>query len=398
MAITSEEFSASADAPTSGEVLGPRALNRALLARQFLLRREKRSVLETIEHLVGMQAQVPGNPYIALWSRVDGFQPEELSHLIVERRAVRTTVMRTTLHLVSAGDCLTLRPLMQDVMVRTLVNTAWARNIEGVETASLITAGRTLLEEQTRTRAELGARLRERWPDRDAASLAWAVSYLVPVIQVPPRGLWGKSGQARLTTVESWLGRPQDADPSPDKMVLHYLAAFGPSATADIRSWSGLTGVREIIERLRPRLVTFRDERGRELFDLPDAPRPDPETPAPPRFLPEYDNILLSHDDRGRILRENQGLPMPAGRGGELGSLLVDGFLGGMWRINRGRGKATLVVEAGGSWTKADQTAVAEEGARLLAFMGADVRDRDVQFRRRIYDGEDRQVQSAGRG
>ena len=164
-------------------------------------------------------------------------------------------------------------------------------------------------------------------------------------------------------------------------MVLRYLAAFGPAATADIRSWSGLTGVREIIERLRPRLVTFRDERGRELFDLPDAPRPDPETPASPRFLPEYDNILLSHDDRGRIMRDNQGLPMPAGRGGELGSLLVDGFLGGMWRINRDRGKATLVIEAGGSWTKADRMAIAEEGARLLAFMGADVQDHDVQFR-----------------
>jgi hypothetical protein len=235
MAHTSEQFSAATGIPTSGEVLGPRALNRALLARQLLLQREKRLVLETIEHLVGMQAQVPGNPYVALWSRLDGFQPEELSHLIVERRAVRTTVMRTTIHLVSADDCLTLRPLMQSVMVRTLANTAWARNIEGVETASLIAAGQTLLEEQPHTRAELGTRLKERWPDRDAASLAWAVSYLVPVVQVPPRGLWGKSGQARLTTVESWLGRPLDADPSSDEMVLRYLAAFGPAGTADIR-------------------------------------------------------------------------------------------------------------------------------------------------------------------
>jgi hypothetical protein len=261
MAHTSEQFSAATGIPTSGEVLGPRMLNRALLARQLLLRREKRLVLETIEHLVGMQAQVPSNPYVALWSRLDGFQPEQLSQLIAERRAVRTTVMRTTIHLVSADACLTLRPLMQSVMVRTLANTPWARNIEGVETASLIAAGRTLLEEQPCTRAEPGTRLKERWPDRDAASLAWAVSYLVPVVQVPPRGLWGKSGQARLTTVESWLGRPLDADPSSDEMVLRYLAAFGPAGTADIRTWSGLAGVREIMERLRPRLVTFRDER-----------------------------------------------------------------------------------------------------------------------------------------
>jgi hypothetical protein len=364
----------------SGVVLGPRALNRALLARQLLLRREKRSAFETVEHLVGMQAQVPGNPYIALWSRLDGFRPEELSDLIAERRVVRTTVMRTTIHLVSVDDCLTLRPLMQSVMVRTLANTAWGRNIEGVETASLIAAGRSLLQEQPRTRAELGKCLKEQWPDRDAASLAWAVSYLIPVIQVPPRGLWGQSGQARLTTVESWLDRPLDPDPSLDDMVLRYLTAFGPAATSDIRTWSGLAGVREIIERLRPRLVTFRDERGRELFDLPEAPRPDPETPAPPRFLPEYDNILLSHDDRGRIIPDNRGLPMPAGRGGELGSLLVDGFLGGMWRTTRGRGKAKMMIEASGSWTKGEQTAVAEEGARLLAFLATDAADHDVQI------------------
>ena len=359
--------------------LSQRALNRALLARQLLLRRERRSVLETIEHLVGMQAQVPGNPYIALWSRLAGFQPEELSRLIADRHAVRTTVMRTTIHLVSATDCLVLRPLMQPVMVRTLANTPWARNIAGVETGELIARGRTFLEEQPYTRAELGALLKERWPDRDAASLAWAVSYLVPVVQVPPRGLWGQSGQARLTTVESWLGRSVDRDPSPDAMVLRYLGAFGPAATADIRTWSGLAGVREIMERLRPRLIWFRDERGRELFDLPDAPRPDPETPAPPRFLPEYDNILLSHDDRGRIIRDNRGLPMPAGRGGELGSLLVDGFLGGMWRITRGRGKVTLAIEAAGSWTKADHAAVADEGGRLLAFVAPDTRDQDIQ-------------------
>jgi Winged helix DNA-binding domain len=264
-------------------------------------------------------------------------------------------------------------------MVQTLANTAWGRNVAGVKTALLIAAGRSLLEEQPLTRAELGACLKEQWPDRDAASLAWAISYLVPVVQVPPRGLWGKSGQARLTTVESWLGRPLDSNPSADDLVLRYLAAFGPATVADIRVWSRLPGLRAVIERLRPRLVTFRDECGRELFDLPDAPRSDPETPAPPRFLPEYDNILLSHDDRDRIIPDNHGLPMPAGRGGELGSLLVDGFLGGMWRITRERGKATLVIEAGGSWTRADRAAVTDEGARLLAFVAADTRDHAIR-------------------
>jgi hypothetical protein len=365
----------------SGGVLSQGALNRALLARQLLLRREKRSAVETIEHLVGMQAQVPGNPYVALWSRLEGFQSEELSQLIAGRRAVRTSLMRATIHLVTARDCLALRPVMQSVLERTFASSAFARNNAGVDLHVLLNAGRELLEDQPRTRAELRPLLAQRWPGIDDVSLAAAIGFLLPVVQVTPRGLWGKSGAARLTTVEAWLGRPLDSDPNPDNMVLRYLAAFGPATVADIRIWSRLSGLREVVERLRPRLLTFRDERGRELFDLPDALRPDPETPAPPRFLPEYDNILLSHDDRSRIIRDNRGLSTPEGRGGELGAVLVDGFLGGMWRMTRQRGNATLVIETDGSWTNADRTAVADEGARLLAFLAADAHDRDVQLR-----------------
>jgi hypothetical protein len=364
----------------SGGVLSQRALNRALLERQLLLHRRRYSAAETIEHLVGMQAQEPGNPYIALWSRLEGFDPEELSRMIADRLAVRSSLMRATIHLVTARDCLALRPVMQSVLERTFASSAFARNIAGVDLGELLAAGRNLLEERPRTRAELRPLLAERWPGYDADSLASAIGFLLPLVQVPPRGLWGKSGQAVLTTVEAWLGRPLDPDPTPDDLVLRYLAAFGPATVGDIRTWSRLTGLRPVLERLRPHLRTFRDERGRELFDLPGAPHPDPETPASPRFLPEYDNILLSHDDRVRIIPDNRGLPMPAGRGGELGSLLVDGFLGGMWRITRGRGKATLVIEAGGPWTKAEETAVVEEGARLLAFVAADAEDHDVQI------------------
>jgi hypothetical protein len=379
MANTSAGPSVSTGGPGSGVALGPRALNRALLARQLLLRREKRPILETIEHLVGMQAQVPGNPYIALWSRLDGFQPEELSRLIGDRHAVRTSLMRATIHLVSARDCLSLRPVMQPVLERAFASSAFARNIAGFDLEGLLAAGRHLLEERPRTRAELRPFLAHRWPGYDADSLAAAIGFLLPVVHVTPRGLWGKSGPARLTTVEAWLGRPLHLDSTPDEVVMRYLAAFGPATVADIRIWSRLTELRGVIERLRPRLVTFRDERGRELFDVADAPRPDPETPAPPRFLPGYDNILLSHDDRGRINRDNRSLRMPAGRGGELGSVLVDGYLGGMWRITRLREKATLVIEAAASWTRADHEVVADEGGRLLAFVAADIRDHDVQ-------------------
>ena len=381
MTRSTESPSLAPGTSASGGVLSRRTLNRALLERQLLLRREQRSAAATIEHLVGMQAQVPGNPYMALWSRLEGFQPEELSRLIADRHAVRTSLMRATIHLVTARDCLALRPVMQSVLERTFASSAFAKNIAGVEFDTLLAAGRALLEERPRTRAELRPFLAERWPGYDADSLASAIGFLLPVVHVTPRGLWGQSGQARLTTIEAWLGRPLDPDPTPDTAVLRYLAAFGPATVADVRIWSRLTGLRAVIERLRPRLVTFRDERGRELFDLPDAPRLDPETPAPPRFLPEYDNILLSHDDRGRIIGDTGSLPMPDGRGGELGSVLVDGFLGGMWRMTRQRGKARLLIEAGSSWTKADQTAVAEEGARLLAFAVPNAPDHDIHVR-----------------
>jgi hypothetical protein len=364
----------------SDTVLSQRVLNRALLARQLLLRRERRSVPEMIEHLVGMQAQEPSNPYLALWSRLEDFQPDDLSQLLANRQAVRTTVMRGTIHLLTARDALALRPLMQPLFARILFSTAWGKNIKAVEPDELIVAGRELLAEQPRTRAELGPLLAERWPEEDPASLSWAVSYLVPVVQVPPRGLWGQSGQARLTTMESWLGRPLDPNPSIDRMVLRYLAAFGPATTGDIRTWSGVAGLRAVVDRLRPQLRTFRDERGRELFDLPDAPLPDPATPSPPRFLPEYDNIALSHDDRSRIFSSNAGLSIPEGRGSEYGSVLVDGFVRAMWRIHRQRDSARLVIESGATLSPGEQTAVAEEGDRFLVFVAADASNRDVAF------------------
>jgi hypothetical protein len=361
-------------------VLSQRALNRALLARQLLLRREKRSAAATIEHLVGLQAQSPPNPYLALWSRLDGFQPEELSRLIAERQAVRVSLMRATIHLVTARDCLALRPAMQSVLQKTFASSAFARAIAGVDLDALLAAGRALVEEKPRTRAELRPLLAARWPDHDADALAAAIGFLLPVVQVPPRGLWGQSSQATLTTVESWLGRPLAAETAADDVVLRYLAAFGPATVSDIRIWSRLTGLRAVVERLRPQLRTIRDEQGRELFDLPGAPLPDPETPAPVRFLPEYDNILLSHDDRGRIIGDTTGLSIPAGSGSEYGSVLVDGFLGGMWRITRDRDRAILTIEPGGPWSPANRDAVAAEGIRMLEFLAADVHERDVEM------------------
>src|SRR5919107_3162618 len=352
-------------------VLGPRELNRATLERQMLLRRRRLSAVEAIEHLVGMQAQAPAPPYIGLWTRLKNFHPDELERLILERRAVRIALMRNTVHLVGARDCLALRPLMQPVLDCGLYATRANRaHLDGIDIDALIAAGRALLEEEPHTARELGELLQEQWPDRDPASLARAIRHLVPLVQVPPRGLWGNSGPAVHTTAEAWLGRPLDPTPSIEETISRYLGAFGPATVKDIQTWSGLTRLGEVIERLRPRLRIFRDESGKELLDVPDAPMPDPDTPAPPRFLPEFDNLILSHADRTRVIAEVHRKAIASRNGMVPATFLVDGFVRGTWKTERTRGKAMLEIEPFEALAKQDRRVLAEEGERLIRFIG----------------------------
>ena len=356
------------------EVLSQRALNRALLERQHLLRRRRASASQEIEHLVAMQAQVPNSPYVGLWTRLEGFQPAELADMIVKRRAVRLGIMRNTVHLVTARDCLNLRSLFQPMLERTLRSSPFGRHLVGLETSAVLAEATRAMVEKPRTFSQLGSLLHERWPDRDATSLAYAIRHLLPIVQVPPRGVWGKSAQPTWTTAEHWLGRPVESNESLDRLILRYLKAFGPAAVADISAWSGLTGLRSIVERLRPNLRTFQDERGRELFDIPDGPLPDPQTPSPPRFLPEYDNILIGHDDRTRVIDHAFRYSI------FMGTLLVDGFVQGTWAIKRAADGMTLAIEPLRKLTRAERSAVADEGEQLVAFVAGGAARREVRI------------------
>ncbi len=362
-------------------ILDNRTLNRTLLARQGLLRREKRPVLETIEHLVGLQSQVPGDPFVALWSRIAAFDPADLDALMLERRTVRTGLMRTTLHLVTADDAVLLAPHFAGVLSRTFRSQRRFREaIDGLDLDELLTLGRSALAAHPRTASELAHLFAERWPDRDAAALAWAIRYFVPTVQVTPRGLFGRRMQPTMTTVANWLAREVPTEVAPgtsEALVLRYLRAFGPASVADMRTWSWLTGLRAVVEGMRPQLRTYRDERGQELFDAPDAPIADPAVEAPVRFLPAYDNLLLSHEDRSRMA----GSWYAESRYSR-GSILIDGFVTAGWHVERTKGTASMLVDLFTEIPARDTASIEGEGTALLDFLAADSTTREVILRR----------------
>jgi hypothetical protein len=369
------------------EVLSVRAINRALLARQRLLDRpalpaggssgvRAAMVVETIEHLVGLQAQAPFPPYYGLLSRLDGFRPDDLASLITGRAVVRIALMRGTIHLVSARDCLPVRRLVQPVIERGMRN-AHGQQLAGVDAGALAAAGRALVEAEPMTFSQLGQGLAERWPDHPPRALAQAVRAFIPLVQVPPRAIWGQSGPSRHTSAERWLDRsdalarraPVQALGLAD-LVRRYLGAFGPATLRDVAAWSRLTGLRAIMEQLRPSLVTFRDEQGAELFDLPSAPRPGGDVPAPVRLVADFDNLVLSHAERSRVINAENIKRISTVNGVIPGTVLIDGFVGGIWRLGRSRDATTLSIELFGPMREHD--ALVREAERVLAFCSPD--------------------------
>jgi Winged helix DNA-binding domain len=352
----------------AADVLTTRALNRATLARQLLLQRASMNPMDAVTHLVGLQAQNPLDPYLALWSRLADFEPETLGRLIEKRELVRIAVMRSTIHLVTGDDALLLRPLMQPVLDAEMRrHPEYAPQLRGVDLAPVLAFAHPLLSETPMPAARLRAVLAEKFPELPTAAIAYACRNYLPLVQIPPRGVWGKKLQVTSTPLDTWLGRPLRTDVTIDQAVLRYLAAFGPALGADAAAWSRLTGFREVFDRLRPQLRVFVDEKGRELFDLPGAPRPDPDMPAPVRFLPEYDNLLLSHADRGRFGTDagRFALVLDAFKG----SVLVDGVLKAIWtsRFDKNTGVATATVHHL-PLTDADAEAVAVEGHAAAVF------------------------------
>jgi Winged helix DNA-binding domain len=355
-------------------VLTLRDLNRATLARQMLLERaDGVPVTSAVERLVGLQAQQASSPYVGLWTRLDGFDRDELATAIDDRAIVKATLMRGTLHLATAADYGWLRSTIEPVLASAADDIAKRRGGKGqFDVDEILDAARRFFAEEPHTWSELTAMLSDLEPDVDIGSMRYTVRTHVPLVQVPTDTRWSYPGQPRFTLAESWLGRRvpgEDEASDLGELVVRYLAAFGPATVTDVQTWSGFGKLKEPIEQLDLDLVTFRDEQGRELLDLPDAPRPEADVPAPVRFLPEYDSVLLSHQKRTRVVADEhrKRVYLPALR--VAATALVDGFVRATWKVAKSRGEATLTIEPLAKLDRATRGALVDEGERLVRFV-----------------------------
>lgn len=361
------------------ETLTVRQLNRATLARQMLLERERLSAVAAVERLAGMQAQLARPPFVGLWTRVEGFQREELVAGFQERTVVRGILMRSTIHLMSSADYLrfwrTLQPMLS-ADIRSRLNRA-----DGLEPERVAPVACELLREQPRTITELAQALQAAFPGIEPRTLAHIARAELPLLFMPGGDAhWAFPGNAGFTLATDWLSEPPAPNTARHALVLRYLAAFGPASVADVQTWSKLTRMSAVLDELRPQLHSFRDEQGRELFDLPDAPRPPSDTPAPPRFLPNFDNLVLSHADRSRVLPEQHRRFMASKNGMVPATVLIDGFVGATWRTERARNAATLRITPFEPLPKHVTNELAEEGEALLRFVEEDAATFDVRI------------------
>ncbi len=359
-------------------VLSERELNRALLARQMLLVRARMPIEPAVRHLVGLQAQRPDPPHVGLWSRLAGIGHVDVDDLIDRRRLLRVPAMRSTIHLLTAEDALGLRPVIQPAMDRELSAPVF-KSLRRVKLNAVVARGRELCREQPLTFAALGEALAREFPAGDPHALAIAVRNHVALVQVPPRGRWRTAAPTVHVPVADWLGSPVATDPDPAPLVMRYLAAFGPATSTDIATWSGLRGVKILLEQMREELRWFTDDRGRTLVDVPDGILPEPDVPAPVRFLPEYDNALLSHADRTRIIADGDR-PFVFTRNGHVGgTVLVDGYVRATWRTELLGDAESLTIRPLRKLTRDSQSDVEREALALLAFASPGL-DHRVRF------------------
>jgi len=371
------------------ERIGRRALNRATLARQLLLERSTIGPLAAVTHLVGLQAQAPWAPYHQLLGRLDGFRPDDLGRLLLDRQVVRVVTLRGTIHLMTVADAAATRPLVQAVLDRGLTSNKERRDaLRGADLDAIAEAGAALLATEALTPGQLGDRLAARFPGVLPSALATVVRNRVPTVQTTPRAVWGRQGAPTLMAFESWVTqgpRPVDPDELPppmalDELVRRYLAAFGPASVKDVQTWTGLTRLATVVAAMGDELVTLVDEDGVTLHDLPDAPRPGADVDAPVRFLGEFDNLILGHADRRRVIPEADRARLATLNGMQPATVLVDGVVAATWRVERARSSAAVAVETWAKVSRSTRAGIEAEANRLLGLVAPDADRTDVRI------------------
>jgi hypothetical protein len=355
-------------------VLNAKAVNRATLARQLLLKREAVPAVEVVGRLVGMQGQEPKHPYVGLWSRIDGFEEGELDRAVAERDVLRATMWRGTLHLVTAADYLRFRATVSPVLeagLRVLGDRG-----AGLEPEKVVAAAEKLLKKEPLTFTEVRDALQQQFPAVNERALGYCTRMLVPLVMYPSDVRWSWSANSRFTPAEDWIGKKLHKRAEPQELVTRYLQAFGPATPADFQTWSGLQKAKPLFDEIE--LETFTDEAGKTLYDVPDGPRPDPETPAPVRFLPEFDNLLLSHTKRERIIADEHKPAVFTKNLRVKATYTVDGLVAGLWTSEKKRGVATLTLTPFGRTLKKTLAELEREGTALLRFLEPDAKTHQV--------------------
>jgi hypothetical protein len=358
------------------DALDVRSLNRATLARQMLLEHHAVSALAAVEQHVALQAQVAWPPFVGLWSRVKSFHRQELQRLVETKQVVRAPFLRATLHLVSARDYRALRPALDPMMARAVQ--ALGERTRGIDVEEVVAAARAFLAQGPADLDAVRAHLVTRWPKADARAMGFAAHLLLHLVNVPDGGPWSFEAGSDVTLAEAWLGAPVNGSGAAHELVKRYLAAFGPATVADFQAWSALQGAKTVFEELRGELVTFRDDKKRELFDVPDAPRPGPDVPAPVRFLPDFDSLVLGHQDRSRLMDDAHRKLIVTKNLLVRATFLVDGRVSGMWKVERKKSHATLSLQPFVTIAARVKRELEEEGTRLLAFTDPDAKNVSV--------------------
>lgn len=353
-------------------MLSNRVLNRTLLTRQHLLERSTLTVFEMCERLVGLQAQDSPPPFVGLWSRIADFDPATVSAGLEDRSLVRITLMRGTIHLVTPPDALRIAPHIQPELEKVPFRKGFNYGaMVGLDPDEVREHGEAALGDEPMSAADLRAEAAAIYPDRDAGAVLQTWLYQLPVLQTPPRGKWKDNSRPVWSRVEPWLGAPLDPSYPLAELVFRYLRAFGPASTMDMQTWSKLTGMKAAVTQLGDRLRTYTDERGRTLYDVADGELADADVPAPVRLLGWYDNAILSHQDRSRIVPDGAAPPLRA-FAAAVSPVLVDGFLAGFYKIFLAKGVARLRITPTRKWTAAERAAVDAEAYALVGFLEAD--------------------------